>query len=454
MRGHGEVQHEVSVHSHPEAIERNDGGKVQREVPTLYIGNGEVQPQNPRRRARGCRAGKSVRRSTAPARRCPGLLSGVRLTPVAQVVAAVNAVGQAGAALGFNAAEVCCMVGGISCWLSSGRDGWWWGPPADTAAEQESGPPWAQSGSAACVRFEPGPSTVGPQVVRRDPAGREAAAVGPQGGGQDPVGLSAAGSSALRCAWRQESPGARRRATTGGLPGPDACYDRRLATNEGLTRPEACHDRRFDDSDGSDDGDADQVAEGMVGGNNGCTDVQADVCAWCCEPPFDGHGSAQCIQVPGQQRVKSPDKQGVAAPASVWLWEPPRDGRGFFLPRGSGQSPSGRKVPARFWWWRGAAGGAGHWAGGVSDCRGGASCPPLAHRFAFAGQGSQRLRRDAERSAYPLAVAGRGSEAVECRLPGCAAHRSSVLRCGSSAIGRRQSGHAAHRSCKRPAGMR
>jgi hypothetical protein len=101
-----------------------------------------------------------------------------------------------------------------------------------------------------------------------------------------------------------------------------------------LTRPEACHDRRFDDSDGSDDGDADQVAEGMVGGNNGCTDVQADVCAWCCEPPFDGHGSAQCIQVPGQQRVKSPDKQGVAAPASVWLWEPPRDGRGVFCPRG------------------------------------------------------------------------------------------------------------------------
>ena len=226
------------------------------------------------------------------------------------------------------------MVGGISCWLSSGRDGWWWGPPADTAAEQESGPPWAHSGSAACVRFEPGPSTVGPEVVRRDLAGREAAAVGPQGGGQDPVGLSPAGSSALRCAWRQESPGARRRATTGGLPGPDACYDRRLATNEGLTRPEACHDRRFDDIDGSDDGDADKVAEGMVGGNDGCTDVQADVCAWCCEPPFDGHGSAQCIQVPGQQRVKSPEKQGVAAPASVWLWEPPRDGRGVFCPRG------------------------------------------------------------------------------------------------------------------------
>ena len=274
------------------------------------------------------------------------------------------------------------MVGGISCWLSSGRDGWWGGPPADTAAEQEGGAPWAPSGTAACWRFDPGPSAIGPQAGRRDPAGREAAAVGPQGDEQDPVARSAAGPSVLRGAWRQESPGARRRATTGGLPGPDACYDRRLATNEGLTRPEACHDRRFDDIDGSDDGDADKVAEGMVGGNDGCTDVQADVCAWCCEPPFDGHGSAQCIQVPGQHResvlqqvlrvspwkgqvlvqavpmlstwqaledmcetptlaprirstvVKSPELQWVAAPASAVLGEPPRGARGVFLAPG------------------------------------------------------------------------------------------------------------------------
>ena len=99
-----------------------DGGAVsiasavaELKQPVRGSADGRAGCEFPRRRARGCRAGKSVWRSTAPARRCPGPPSGVRLTPVAQVIAAVNAVGQAGAALGFNAAEVCCMVGGISC---------------------------------------------------------------------------------------------------------------------------------------------------------------------------------------------------------------------------------------------------------------------------------------------------------------------------------------------------
>ena len=225
VNGDGEVQHEASTYSQPKAKEVYGGGEVQHEASTYLQlkakevnGQGEVQheatvqheerlaavpappghgaplrgaPGAPRRGARGCRAGKSVRMRTALARCCPGPPTVECLTPAAHVVSAVSAVGKAGAALGFSATEVCCMVGGISWWLSSGRDGWWRGPPAGTVAEQESGPPWAHIGSAA-LRFEPGPSAVGPQAVRRDPAGREAAAAGPQGFGLDLAGQSAA----------------------------------------------------------------------------------------------------------------------------------------------------------------------------------------------------------------------------------------------------------------------
>ena len=38
--------------------------------------------------------------------------------------------------------------------------------------------------------------------------------------------------------------------------------------------------------------------------------------------------------MPGPPTVQSPVKQAVAAPASGWLWEPPRGGRVAFLPPG------------------------------------------------------------------------------------------------------------------------
>ena len=71
--------------------------------------------------ARGCRAGKkkteSVRRcADPPLAGCP--------TPAEHVAFAASVVGQAGAALGFSAIEVSCMIGGISGWLSTSPSGW------------------------------------------------------------------------------------------------------------------------------------------------------------------------------------------------------------------------------------------------------------------------------------------------------------------------------------------
>ena len=85
--------------------------------------------------ARGCRAGKkqteSVRR-----RAHPPLVEGP--TPAEHVAFAASVVGQAGAALGFSAIEVSCMIGGISGWLSTSPGGWCSGPTWTTLDRGQS----------------------------------------------------------------------------------------------------------------------------------------------------------------------------------------------------------------------------------------------------------------------------------------------------------------------------
>ena len=75
--------------------------------------------------ARGCRAGK---KKAEAARRCADPPLGEGPSPAEHVAFAASVVGQAGAALGFSAIEVSCMIGGISGWLSTSPGGWCAGP--------------------------------------------------------------------------------------------------------------------------------------------------------------------------------------------------------------------------------------------------------------------------------------------------------------------------------------
>ena len=87
--------------------------------------------------ARGCRAGKKQTESVWR-RANPPLVEGP--TPAEHVAFAASVVGQAGAALGFSAIEVSCMIGGISGWLSTGLGEWCWRPPWTTLGVKQHDP--------------------------------------------------------------------------------------------------------------------------------------------------------------------------------------------------------------------------------------------------------------------------------------------------------------------------